>query len=124
MIKEIYIRDTSDPYYDPTIIDYSNEVEDAISQVKMILGTNPGQVLGDYEFGVDLEYMVFGTKKTAEEVTEKIQQQIKSYVKLSDGMSVDCQLNFGQDSDGREYAVVDIYINGSKAIGFLVDKDL
>ena len=29
-IKEIYIRDDKDPYYDPTIIDYQNEVESVI----------------------------------------------------------------------------------------------
>ena len=50
-IKEIYIRDDKDPYYDPKIIDYQNEVESVISQIRMILGTLNGQVFGDYDFG-------------------------------------------------------------------------
>jgi hypothetical protein len=124
MIKDIYIRDENDPFYNPTIIDYANDNEYVISQIKMILSTNPGQVLGDYDFGVDLEYMVFGTKKNAEEIKEKIKQQIQTYVKLPLGMSVDCALNFGKDNNGSEYAVIDIYINGAKSIGFLIDKNL
>lgn len=124
MVKEIYIRDASDPYYDPNMIDYSNEVEDAISQIKMILGTSPGQVFGDFNFGADLEYMVYGTKKDAQEVTEKIKEQIHKYVKLTDSMSVNCSVNFGKDERDVEFAVVDIYINGTKSIGFLVDKDM
>ena len=124
MIKEIYLRDETDPYYDPTMIDFANEVEDVITQIKMVLGTDPGQVLGDYEFGVDLDYMVFGTRKNAEQVTEQIRKQIQSYVKHGPNISIDCQTNFGKDWKGRDYAIVDIYINGSKSIGFLVDKDL
>ena len=123
MIKEIYIRDEKDPFYDPTMIDYSNEVEQVISQIRMILGTKPGQVLGAYHFGVDLEYVVFNTKKTAEKLGEEIREQIKSYVYYGDNISVDVEVKFGDSGKGYDYSVIDILINGSKAIGFLVDKN-
>ena len=124
MLREIYIRDENDPFYDPTMIDYSNEVESVISQIRMILGTKQGDVLGEYYFGVDLEYMVYNTRKSAEEVAEKIREQIRANVYHSDRISVDVEVNFGDSGKGYDYGVIDILINGSKAIGFLVDKNL
>ena len=36
-------------------------------------------------------------------------------------MAVD--LNFGDSGKGWDYAVLDIYINGKKTLGFLIDRD-
>jgi hypothetical protein len=124
MLKEIYIRDESDPFYDPNMIDYTNEVENVISQIRMILGTKPGEMLGDYNFGVDLEYIIFNTRKSAKELADKIREQINVYVHHSNKISVDVDVNFGDSGRGYDYGVIDILINGSKAIGFLVDKNL
>ena len=89
----------------------------------MILGTRKGQVLGEYDFGVDLEYMVFNTRAAAGEVQSKINEQIYKYVKHSDKIVISTDVNFGDSGMGYDYAVVDIYINGGKAIGFLIDKE-
>lgn len=121
-IKEIFLRTENDPYYESGVIDYQNDLEYVISQIRMILGTKNGEVLGLYNFGIDLDYVVFNTKKTAQDVCEKIQDQIDMYVWKPDGMTVDCDVSFGDSGKGYDYAVIDIYINGVKAIGFLVDK--
>ena len=55
MIKEIYIRTPEDPYYSEGIIDFTNEAEEIITQIKILLGTAPGDVLCAPNFGVDLE---------------------------------------------------------------------
>ena len=122
-IKEIYIRDDKDPYYDDTIIEYQNEVESVISQIRMILGTLNGQVFGDYDFGIDLEYMVFNTKYASNKIMEKLNDEIDKYVYHSDNISIYCDINFGDSGEGYDYAVLDIYINGAKSIGFLIDKN-
>ena len=122
-IKEIYIRDENDPYYDPKIIDYKNETESVISQIRMIIGTLNGQVFGDYGFGVDLEYLVFNTTSAANQVIEKLNDQIDKYVYHSNNISVYCDINFGDSGEGYDYAILDIYINGVKSIGFLIDKN-
>jgi hypothetical protein len=122
-VKEIYIRDENDPYYDPTIIDYKNEIESVISQIRMILGTQNGQVFGTYYFGIDLEYMVFNTRYSGKEVLSKLNEQINTYVNHSDQVSINCAISFGDSGLGYDYAVLDIYINGSKSIGFLIDKN-
>lgn len=123
MVKEIYIRTPDDPNFVPNIIDYSNEVESTLSQLKMILGTNKGDVLGTYDFGLDLNYLVFGTKLPKEEIRQRLLDQIVSYGNISKNISLDIDINFGQSGYGYDYAIIDITINGKKTIGFLVDKD-
>lgn len=123
MVKEIYIRTPNDPNFVPNIIDYSNEVESTLSQLKMILGTNKGDVLGTYDFGLDLNYLVFGTKLPKEEIRQRLLDQIVSYGNISKNISLDIDINFGQSGYGYDYAIIDITINGKKTIGFLVDKD-
>lgn len=123
MIKEIYIRDETDPYYNPTIIEHSNEVERVISQIRMLLGTKKGDVLGAYDFGIDLEYIVFNTKKSAEDLADEIREQIKVYVYQGDNIHVDVAVRFGDSGLGYDYGVIDVYVNGYKSIGFLVDKN-
>ena len=123
MVKEIYIRTPDDPNFVPNIIDYSNEVESTLSQVKMILGTNKGDVFGTHDFGLDLNYLVFGTKLPKEEIRQRLLDQIVSYGNISKNISLDIDINFGQSGYGYDYAIIDITINGKKTIGFLVDKD-
>ena len=123
MVKEIYIRTPNDPNFVPNIIDYSNEVESTLSQLKMILGTNKGDVFGTYDFGLDLNYLVFGTKLPKEEIRQRLLDQIVSYGNISKNISLDIDINLGQSGYGYDYAIIDITINGKKTIGFLVDKD-
>ena len=123
MVKEIYIRTPEDPNFVPNVLEYSDEVEETISQLRVLLGTKNGEVLGTYNYGIDLDYLVFNTRQAADDIKEKIKEQILSYVHISPNLSVDVDVNFGQSGYGYDYAVIDISINGIKAIGFLVDKD-
>lgn len=123
MIKEIYIRTPEEQAYDDTIIDYSNEIESAISQIRMILGTENGEVLGAYDFGADISYLVFDTRKNSMEIEEKIKNQIEAYAHLGKNLTYGVEVEFGNSGEGYDYAVVNITLNGKKAIAFLIDKD-
>lgn len=123
MIKEIYIRTPEEQVYDPSIIDYSNEVESAITQIRMILGTENGEVLGEYNFGADISYLVFNTVKNSMEIKERIKNQIDIYANLGKHITYDIDVQFGNSGEGYDYAVIDVILNGKKAIAFLIDKD-
>ena len=56
---EIYNRDPSDPKYKQNIVEVTQPVEICIGQLKMLLLTNKGEVLGDPKFGLNLEDLVF-----------------------------------------------------------------
>ena len=123
MVKEIYIRTPNDPNYEEGVIEYSNEVESAISQIRMILETHNGEVLGAYNFGIDLDYLVFNTIRDSFSIEKEIQEQLSLYAHISKNLSVDVKVNFGNSNEGYDYAVVDVYLNGVKSVGFVVDKN-
>ena len=123
MVKEIYIRTPDDPNFIPNVLEYSDEVESALSQIKIILGTKHGDVFGNYNFGLDLNYLIFGTKLPKEEIRKKLLDQVSLYGNISKNLSLDIDVEFGQSGYGYDYAIIDVIINGKKTIGFLVDKD-
>lgn len=123
MIRELYIRDESDPNYEPDRLEFSDEVESAITQLRMIIGTVPGDVFGSPDFGFDIEEYIFKTKLSAGEIKEKLNEQLEIYLKLSSNIKMTVDLNFGDSGKGWDYAILDIYINGKKTLGFLIDRD-
>lgn len=123
MIKEIYIRDKSDPHYDSKFIDFEDEVESIITQIRMILGTAPSEVLGSPEFGMDIEDYIFRTKLSAGKLNEILQEHINTYMTKYSDLAVTTDISFGDSGKGWDFAILDIYINGKKTLGFLIDKE-
>lgn len=122
MIREIYIRTPDDPNFVPGVIDFKNETEYLLNQIRMLLGTKKGDVLEEYNFGADLESFVFNTVRSASEMEKIIDDQISIYVDIPQSMTVSTEVSFGDSGKGYDIAVVDIIINGNKCIGFLIDK--
>lgn len=119
MVKEIYIRDPEDPYYNDNVLDFSNPIESIISKLRMIFSTTQGDVLGDMDFGFNLEEYVFTTRLNGSKIEEKIKQQIYLYISESTMYDVQPKISFGK-TQFYDYAILDIYINGRKTIGFSV----
>lgn len=122
MIREIYIRTPDDPNFVPGVIDFKNETEYLLNQIRMLLGTKKGDVLEEYNFGADLESFVFNTVRSASEMEKIIDDQISIYVDIPQSMTVSTEVSFGDSGKGYDIAVVDIIINGNKCMGFLIDK--
>jgi phage baseplate assembly protein W len=119
MIKEIYLRNINDPYYSD-VMEHSNDIESIIQQVKMILGTENGQVLGDYNFGANLKKLVFQTSLPTEKLESLIREQIYQYIGYKDTYSIDTKVKFGKAPDGSDIALVDIIINQQAVVGVIV----
>jgi len=58
-MRDLYSRDPEDRKYNPKILEATDTVEICIGQLKMMLMTQPGSVLGDPKFGLDLEGLLF-----------------------------------------------------------------
>lgn len=120
MIKDIYTRDPEDPNFKYGVLEHSDAIESIITKIKMILGTRPGQVLGDLNFGVGIEDLVFETRINKIQLEEKIKTQIDQYISESEYFSITSSVSFGK-GDGYDYAIIDIYINDERVIGVLVN---
>lgn len=112
----------SDMKYNGNIISTTDEIERILQQIRVILGTKQGEVLGDPNFGCDLEDYVFtyGLKKDA--ILTAITSQISRYLYYDhEKYNIEFDLNYGKDHESRsDYAVLDIIINNIKTQGILI----
>ena len=58
-LAEFYFRNADDPNYIEDILEVSDEIEILIYQIKMVLLTNQGEVLGEPKFGGELQKILF-----------------------------------------------------------------
>ena len=119
MIKDIYIRTPEDPNYVFGVYEHEDAIESIISKIRMILGTRQGQTLGDVNFGVSIEDLVFETRINKFDLAEKISAQITQYVSEAAQYQINPKVSFGQ-TEFYDYCVIDFYINNTKALGVLV----
>lgn len=111
----------SDSNYVP-ILDTNNEIEQILQRCRVILGTRPGEVLGDYSFGIKLEDYVFSMTFDKDELRNLIIQAINTYANpWPSKYTIDCDVNYGHDHNSRsDYAIIDIIINQKKYMGVIV----
>jgi hypothetical protein len=122
MIRELYTRSIDDPQYDDKSIESRTELDAILAKVRMILGTTHGEVLGDYNLGLELEKWIFTTNMPVVAIEQEIMDQLSTYVNYSSRYSVIPKVRFGHHVDGYDYAIIDIYVNdGILAQRFMVD---
>lgn len=108
-MRDIYFRSPEDAAYKDDIIETTDPVEMLVSQLKMILLTNKGMVLGDTSFGLDLESLIFDYDVGEEDLRASIDSQITSYCPLFYQMSGYYQIAFFE-GDFRDICVIEFYI--------------
>ncbi len=120
---DIYNRLSSDQNYKRQI-ETEDEVEMILSQVKMILGTKPGDVLGAPYFGVNIKKYLFNLSYSQEEMTKIIREGILSSIQYDKNRySVDVSIDFGKDRNNySDYAVINVTINQIKRLGVLISQ--
>ena len=102
-----------------------DETEQILQQIRMVLGTKPGQVLGSYEFGIDLSKFLFRMNYTAEQILYLVNLVIaQNVVYDSAKYQVYATVDYGHNiDDTSDYAVIDIVVNQKKCLGILVSQD-
>jgi len=109
---EIYNRDPSDLNYKENIIEITQPVEICLGQLKTLLLTNKGEVLGDPKFGINLEELVFSMELSEKTLRDEIQDSLRVYVPLFDQLGGYFELKFYQGTE-RDIALLDFYISQS-----------
>ena len=79
-VKDFVIRYPGHPKYQPDRIIEDDEVEVIVQKLEMILFTNKGEVLGDINIGVNLEYYLWQTRVTTGNLKSKVEEQINTYI--------------------------------------------
>jgi hypothetical protein len=119
MLKEIYMRDPDDEYYSPNILEHSNELENLLGQIRMILFTKQGDVMGSFTFGFNLEDKLFLFNLSGNEIKTKLMEQIYAYCPDAPKFKLDIDVQFVKGTV-RDIALIDIIVDDEKRIGILI----
>ena len=120
MIKDIYIRDPSDPNYSVNQLEITNEVEILVQDILMILYTRRGEVLGAPDFGANLEEMLYTFNLNEFSINSLLKDQVKKFCSpLAEKYSVNFAVNMARGTT-RDICVIDCIINGTAAFGVAI----
>lgn len=79
-LRDFYIRSESDPAFRKEQLEVHDELESTLQQIKMTLFTKRGEVLGEPEFGLDVEKYLFEFSVDPFALTKDAGYQINKYV--------------------------------------------
>ena len=79
-LRDFYLRSSSDPAFRPNQLEVYDDLESLLQQIKMILFTQKGEVLGEPNFGLDVEKYLFEFSVDPFSLTREAAAQINTYV--------------------------------------------
>lgn len=117
-LMSIYTVPTSDPKFDSYKIETYTELEELRSQLRILLTTRRGDVLGVPQMGLDFEEFLFAKNVNLEALRKEILNQIQSFCFVPDkyNISVDVNVHLAPE---RSYNIlrIDIYVNNTLILG-------
>ena len=116
-MKDLYIRPEEE---NSKILEVQDYLYAFLEQVEVLLFTEPGEVLGEPEFGIDLERYVHELSINEYDLKEKINSQIIKYCPLAGSLNYDVQVFFVKQPDAADAALINISIEGNTIVGIIV----
>jgi hypothetical protein len=99
---DFYILYQGQPKYDSTELIEDELIRVIVQKYQMIIFTNKGEVLGDPDFGANLEQILFEFRVSEDYVKAKIQEQIDAYIPEMLGSAYNLQIVFVQDPENYQ----------------------
>jgi hypothetical protein len=116
MLKEIYCRNINDPGFISGLLETGSPYEAILTKIRMIIFTTKGEVLGDPNFGLSLEQLLFELNFNERQLRQSFYDQLSQYVPDTVNMPITIEVTFSQGTV-RDIAYIDIYIDGKKYLG-------
>ena len=79
-IRDFNIRGKNHPKYSSTRVMEDRTIEFVVQKLENLLFTNRGDVLGDPDFGANLEYYLWTTNVPVAKIENEIRSQIEQYI--------------------------------------------
>ena len=117
---ELYIKTIGDPNYDKNGVDVENELSQLLIQIETILFTNQGDVLGDSNFGANLEKMIYSFNLNEFEIKRAVEDQIDMYCSLAKKYNTKVDVKFAR-GEVRDMAQLNITVDSKYLIGVSVN---
>ena len=119
MGRELYFRSPDDPNYKTGIMEINDDIEMLLGQIKMMLFTNKGEVLGAPDFGANLEELLFTFNLNEYALKTLLHNQTLKFIPLADKYPITYNVSFSKGTI-RDICLIDVFINDTKRFGMLV----
>ena len=116
---EFYIRDIGDPHYDNKELQTSSEISMLLTQLETLLFTRKGDVMGDPEFGANLDDYVYALRYNETMLKSVIEKQIAYYIPLAAKYNTQVEVTF-TDEDTRHLLFVDVIIDSKYQLALFI----
>jgi hypothetical protein len=104
--RDHYIGYTGHPRFTINKIIVDDIIRVIVQKYEMIIFTNKGDLLGDPDFGADLQKLLFQTKISAQAVKTLITRQIDTYIPELNGTNYGLEVSFEQDPENYQDVMV------------------
>lgn len=120
-MRDLYMRHENDPTYVPDRLEVNDEIEALVYQAKMTINTNKGEVLGEIEFGCNMEELLFSTNVYAMSFGSVLTNQIMQYSEYARIYPVRVNVKQLDDGVGRSTVLLDVMITERSVFGILME---
>ena len=117
---ELYVRTLDDPNFDPKKLQSQTEIAQLLTQIETILFTSRGDVLGDPNFGANLEDLLFEFNLNEETIQASIERQLATYCPLAQKYNTQVVAKFWKEGL-TVIATVDVVINNQYAVRAVIN---
>ncbi len=106
-LRDLYIRKEDEPGFDQDRLEVFDELESTIQQIKMTLFTRKGEVLGEPNFGVEVERYLFEFSIDPFGIKQDATDQVNAYVSGARKKNITVSpASYQDDKVGREIFVL------------------
>ena len=116
---EFYVISLVDPNFKPSKLQQDDDISMLLTQLETILFTTKGSVLGNPDFGCNLEDYVYELRYNDYLLKNAIDRQIEKYVPLSRKYPVSVNIETADEVD-RHIIFVDITVDSKYQLGVYV----
>lgn len=109
-VRDFYVLNTADPAFNDSMILEDSVLDVIVSKIKMVLFTNPGEIISDVQCGIGLEYLLWSTTVSTDFIKSEIQKQFSRYIEELSNYSYSINLSMMEGIFG-DILIINIQIN-------------
>ena len=112
---ELYIKIPGDPNHNANQAVVTNEIDQLKTQIETILFTKKGDIMGDPNFGANIDDLIYEFNFNEEMLKREINDQLLRYCPLSNKYDVKVDVEFSRGKI-RDAAQLSIIIDGRDVV--------
>lgn len=114
-VRDFYMRSESDPQFRKDQLEVYDEIEATVDKIKMTLGTKKGEVLGEYNFGLQVEQYLFDFELDPFGLAGDANSQIYKYIPEANLRKIRVEPVYTTDERDRKVYALKIAIDGRRS---------